>query len=105
MRRYYLYTSGSPASSHLLHQIGQFQQIVEAEQTPSSGQYYEWICDQHSCPARWNRAQNAIAVVEVDSILAPVVAVGDQLKALASQRMVRMDDLKGTVGTVAMRCS
>jgi len=42
--------------------------------------------------------------VEVDSILSPVVAVGDQLEVLASQLMVWMDDLKGTVAIVAMRC-
>src|ERR1041385_3126872 len=105
MRRYCLYTRNFPASSCLLHQIGQFQQIVVAEQTPSSGQHHEWICGQHCRPARWNRAQNAVAVMEVDSLLSPVVAVGDQLEALASQRMVWMDNLKGTVGTVGMRCS
>jgi len=47
----------------------------------------------------------AINMVEVNSILAPVVAVRDQLETLASQRMVRMDDLKGTVGTDGMSCS
>ena len=43
--------------------------------------------------------------MEVNPILAPVVAVSDQLQTLASQRMMRMGDFKGTVGTVAMRCS
>jgi hypothetical protein len=43
--------------------------------------------------------------VEVDSILAPVVAIGDQLELLASKRMVRVDDFKVATGRVAMRCS
>src|SRR5579863_7510400 len=105
MRRYSLYTVDGPESSALLHKIHQLQQIVVAEQTPSCRQYHEWIHRQHCRPARWNRAQNAAAVVEVNSILTPVVAVGDQLETLAPQRMVWMDDLKGTVGTVGMRCS
>jgi hypothetical protein len=87
------------------NKIGQLQQIVIAEQTPSGGQYDKWICGLHCRPARWNRVQKATAIVKVNSVLAPVVAVSDQLEFLASQRMVWMDDFKGTVGTVDMRCS
>ena len=43
--------------------------------------------------------------MEVNSILAPVVAVSDQLETLASQRMVGMGDFKSTFGTVGIRCS
>ena len=52
-----------------------------------------------------HHSQDATAVVEVNSILAPVVAVSDQLEALASQRMVGMGDFKSCISTVAMRCS
>jgi len=99
------YTANAPGSSGLLHKVGQLQQVLVAKQTPSCGQYHEWICWQHCCPARRNRAQCAAAVVEVNSILAPVVAVSDQLEALASQRMVGMGDFKSTFGTVGIRCS
>ena len=105
MRHYCLYTPDTQGSSDFLHQVGQFQQIVVAEQTPSSGQHHKWIWGQDGRPARWNRAQNVAAVMEVDTILSPVVAVGHQLEPLASQRMVWMVDFKGTVGTVGMRCS
>ena len=105
MRRYSLYTLCSPDSPELLQQVGQLQQIVVTKQTPTCGQDHEWVYRQHRRPTRWNRAQEAASVVEVDSILSPVVAVGDQLEVLASQRMVWMDDLKGTVGTVGMRSS
>jgi hypothetical protein len=43
--------------------------------------------------------------VEVDSILAPVVAIGDQLELLASEGMVRVDYFKVGIGMVAMRRS
>ena len=43
--------------------------------------------------------------MEINSILTPVVAISDQLELLASQGMMRLDDLKCIVGTVAMRCS
>jgi hypothetical protein len=43
--------------------------------------------------------------VEVNPILAPVVAIRDQLELLASQRMVRMGYLEAGIGNVAMRCS
>ncbi len=105
MRRYCLYTLDAADSSGLLHQVGQLHQILIAKQTPSCGQYHERILRQHCRPARWDRAQDASAVVEVNSVLAPVVAVSDQLETLASQRMVGMDDLKSTFGAVAIRCS
>src|ERR1700729_3370478 len=112
MRCYYLYSLKAPDSSGLLHKLGQLQQVLVAKQTPSCGQYHEWICWQHCCPARRNRAQDAVAVVEVNSILAPVVAVSDQLETLASQRMpdslrklllhdkiATLPDLKRALGT------
>jgi glycerol kinase len=43
--------------------------------------------------------------ITVNSILAPVAVVSDQLETLASQRMVRMGDLKNTFGTVRILCS
>src|SRR5215469_6499737 len=105
MRHYSLYTLCSPDSPELLQQVGQLQQIVVTKQTPTCGQDHEWIYRQHRRPTRWNRAQEAAFVVEVDSILSPVVAVGDQLETLAIQRMMRVNHFKSTVGTVAMRCS
>jgi len=44
-------------------------------------------------------------VVEVNSILAPVVAVSDQPETLATQRMMWMGNFKSSIYTVAMRCS
>ena len=43
--------------------------------------------------------------MKVNSILAPIVAVGDQLEMLTSQRVMRVDDFKSTLGTVGIRGS
>jgi hypothetical protein len=43
--------------------------------------------------------------VEVDPILAPVVAIRDQFELLAAQRMVRVDYFEVVIGKVTMRCS
>jgi hypothetical protein len=47
----------------------------------------------------------AFCVVEVNPILAPVLAIRDQLEPLASQRMVRMGYLEVSISNVVMRCS
>jgi hypothetical protein len=83
-RRYSLDTRTSPASSNFLHQVGQLQQIFVAEQAAARSQSHKGICCHHCRPARWDRTQAASAVVEVNAILAPVVAVDDQLETLAS---------------------
>jgi len=43
--------------------------------------------------------------MEVDPVLAPVVAIRDQLELLSSQGMVRVGYLEVGIGKVAMRCS
>lgn len=43
--------------------------------------------------------------MEVDAILAPVMAISDQLELLAAERVVRMDNLKARLGMVAIWCS
>jgi hypothetical protein len=59
----------------------------------------------HRGPARWKGTQPSRGIVEVDPILAPVVAIRNQLELLASQRMVWMDDFKDGIAMVVMRCS
>jgi hypothetical protein len=43
--------------------------------------------------------------MKVDPVLAPVMAIRDQLELLALQRMVRMDYFEVGIGNVPMRCS
>jgi hypothetical protein len=88
-----------------LYQLRQFQEILVPEQTPARRQDDKWIRRQRCRPRRWNRAHAALRVVEVNSIFAPVVAVGDQPEPLASERMVRVNDFESCFAVVAMRCS
>jgi|GEM_PF-3300044 hypothetical protein len=105
MRRNSLYTPRVASSSILLQQVGQLQQVLVAEPAPAGSHSHKRIGSHHGRPARRNRAQTPGGVVEVDTILAPIVAISDQLELLPAQWMVRMDNLKGRLSMVAMRCS
>jgi hypothetical protein len=106
MRRNFLYGCyPAVSSSKLLHQINQLEQVLEAKEASATGRCHKWIFRYHRGPARRNGAQLSRRVVEVDPVLAPVVAIRDQLELLASQGMVRMGYLKVGIGNVTMRCS
>ena len=106
MRRNFLY-DGCPAvsSSKLPHQINQLEQVLKAKEASATGHCHKWILRYHRGPTRRNGAQLSRRVVEVDPVLAPVVAIRDQLELLASQGMVRMGYLEVGIGKVTMRCS
>ena len=96
--------SGNP-SSMLAYHFDQLDQVLVTKETSPIGHCHKPISRHHRCPARWNRAQPTLGIVEIDSIFAPVVAIGNQLKFLASQRVMRVDYFKASVDTVAIRCS
>jgi hypothetical protein len=93
------------SSSQLLHQLHQLEQVFIAKQAPPTRHRNKRIGRHYRGPARWNRAQTTFCVVEVNPILAPVMAIRDQLEPLASQRMVRMGYFEVGISNVAMRCS
>jgi len=98
-RRYFLYGDRQAvSSSKLLHQVNQLEQVLEAKETSASGHRHEWIFRRHRGPSCRNGPQLCCGIVEVDSVLAPVVAVRDQLEPLASQGMVRMGYLEVGIG-------
>ncbi len=105
MRRNCLYTPRVVFSSILLQQLGKFQQVLVPKPAPAGGHGHKRIGCHDGSPARRNRAQAPGGVVEIDTILARIVAISDQLELLTSQRMVRMDNLKVRLAVVAMRCS
>ena len=92
-------------SSKLLHQLNQLDQVLVAKKALAVGHRHKRIFRQHRGPTRWNGAQPSLGIVEVDPVLAPVVAIRNQVELLASQRMVWVDDLKNGIGMVVMRCS
>jgi hypothetical protein len=104
-RRNYLYGLLLRFSSKLLHQIDQLDQVLVAKEASTTGHRHKRIFRRHRGPARWKGTQPSRGIVEVDPILAPVVAIRNQLELLASQRMVWMDDFKDGIAMVVMRCS
>ena len=93
------------SSSKLLHQINQLEQVLEAKEASASGHCHEWIFRRHRGPTCRNGHQLSRGFVEVDPVLAPVVAIYDQLELAASQGMVRMGYLEVGIGKVTMWCS
>jgi|HubBroStandDraft_6_1064221.scaffolds.fasta_scaffold233122_3 hypothetical protein len=92
-------------SSKLLHQLHQLEQVLVAKEASAVGYCDKGIRRHYGGPTRRNGAQLSIAIMKVDSVLAPVVAISDQLELLAPQRMVRMDYFEVGIGNVTMRCS
>jgi hypothetical protein len=106
MRRNFLYGDrATVSSSKLLHQLHQLQQVHESKEAAAGRHCHKRIFRHHRGPTRRNGVQLPCGIVEVDPILAPVVAIRDQLEPLASQGMVRMGYLEVGIGKVTMRCS
>jgi hypothetical protein len=76
-------------------------QLLRPPQSPAGGEYHEGVGGRDVGPADREGAQPAGPVAEVDALLAPVVAVAQQLKAPAAQRVegVRDAEPSRTVGT------
>ena len=85
-------------------QIRQFEQIVVPEEASAGGDFHERIRSSGIRTVGQNRLQMAFRVVEIDTILAPVLAVLDQLKLAIEQRMERMGYAETPVSTALTRC-
>jgi len=59
----------------------------------------------HVGPPRWQREQLPVLVVQVDPVLAPVLAVGDELEVPAIQRVERVRHPDATVPIRRIGCS
>jgi len=68
----------------------QINQILPTEGTPAGSNGNKWIWCNSIRPTRWERAQRALPIVEVDAVLSPVVAIDNQLILLVEQRMKRV---------------
>jgi hypothetical protein len=100
-----LYESLTVFSSKLLHQLHQPEQVLVAKEASAAGYCYKRIFRHYRRPTRWNGAQLPRPIMKVDPVLAPVVAIRDQLELLTPQRMVRMDYFEVAIRNVTMRCS
>lgn len=86
------------------HQVGQHEQIPDAEARAPVPEAQVWIRGHHIGPSHGHGAEGAIRVLERDAVLAPELLGDDEPEGLAPQRVERMDDpnqrwIKGT------RCS
>jgi hypothetical protein len=79
IRRYSLYTS-LRSSSESLQQIRQSEEILVAEAGPSGGKFHGRVETRHIRATRQNRLELPVRIEEVDAILAPVLAMGDQVE-------------------------
>ncbi len=100
-----LYDPTVASSSKLLHQLDQLDQILIAEKASAAGHRHKRVW-RHDCgPTGRNGVQPPLDVVEIDPVLTPVVAIGDQLEILTFQRVVGMNYLEGCIRKLTMRCS
>jgi hypothetical protein len=104
-RRHLLYGILAASSSKLLHQRHQLEQVLVPKETSAVGYFYEGIWCRNRSPTRRNRTQGLLNIVEIHSVLAPVVAISDQPKLLTFEWMMRMDNFERRIGNVTMPCS
>jgi hypothetical protein len=70
------------------------QQLLRPPQRSAGGEHHERVGGRDVRPADREGAQPAGAVPEVDALLAPAMAVAQQLKPLAAERVEGVRDAK-----------
>jgi len=74
----------------LTDQVGQCHQASRGERAPPGRDHDERIRRCHVGPPSRQREQLPVLVVQVDPVLAPVLAAGDELEVPAGQRVERV---------------
>ena len=87
-----LYTPNPSSQRHPTQKLHQFPQIVRTECRSPFGHNYKSIGWENVGPSGWQRDQPLSFVVEVNSILAPGLLVGQQFKFASVPGMMRMND-------------
>ncbi len=93
--------SGPPCAGDHLRKLNQ---VLPTEAAPACSDGNKWVWSRRIRPTRWERAQRALSIVEVDAILAPVMAIHDQFILLAEQRMERVRHPEGWSRCAPIRC-
>ena len=75
-------------------QCNQLQKILCAKVRPRRGQRRVRALRRNACPARWQMSQRAGAVIEIDAIFPPSLALIDQCELLPVERVEGMRDPK-----------
>jgi hypothetical protein len=88
-----------------LQQLTQLEQICGAEQCAPGRQLHNRVSSNDVRPSSRNRYQMLAFFVEVRSVLAPRVEIGDQFELLAGPGMKWMGDSKTSIQTACIRRS
>jgi hypothetical protein len=100
------FTAAAPSRcAELVCQVSECQQAIGGERAPAGRDHHERVLRRHVGPPCWQREQLPVLVVQVDPVLAPVLAVGDELEALAAQRVKRVRHPDTSVPIVRIGCS
>jgi hypothetical protein len=83
-----------------LHQLSQFNQVHGAEWRTPRCQVHQRVFRNEIRPTRRNRHQMLAFLVEVDSVLAPGMQVGDKFELLTGPRVKPVSDSETSAQTV-----
>jgi hypothetical protein len=83
-----------------LHQLSQFNQVHHTEWRTPRRQVHQRVFRNEISPTRRNRHQMLVFLVEVDSVLAPGMQIGDEFKLLTGPRVKWMSDSETSAQTV-----
>ena len=94
-----------PARAEPVSQISQRQQARHGERAAAGRDHHERVRRGDVGPPCRQREQLPVLVVQVDPVLAPVLAIGDELEVPAMQRVERVRHPDATVPIVRIGCS
>ena len=83
----------------------ELKEFCHAESTATRRDRHEGIHGDRVRPRRGQRVETARRIGEPDAVLAPILTVGDQVKLVLVERMVRVGDTEPSRRNVTMRRS
>jgi hypothetical protein len=86
-------------------EMGQLEQILDAKGGAPCGNGDEGIERETAGPLGGQRDQPTGVVVEVDPVLAPIVAIGHEREYPPTERVEGMSDLERLAATVQIGCT
>ena len=86
-------------------QLGKFEQVLDAKGRAPCGNRDDGIDRENTDPLSRQRDQPTSVVVEVNPVLAPIVAIRHQGKLTPAERMEGMSDLESLTGTAQIGCT
>jgi hypothetical protein len=95
----------TPLRAEPVCQVSECQQASRAERRPARRDHRERVCRYRVGPCCRQREQLPVLVVQVNPVLAPVLAAGDELEVPAVKRVERVRHPDAPVPIVRTGCS